>query len=149
MKNEFMRKIVLVLILSLTLLSCNDEAEQKTLDLGRFTVKVPSPWTLDEVQGYDSFVTQIKINEEEKISVDLGFYSSNLNVDNSTHDVITRIIDSKEAKVVKPKNFKRGTTGVYFDSLDIQKTKLQISGVDLSHNNQLLFLNVIETLKFK
>jgi hypothetical protein len=144
-----MKKMILVLIASLTILSCSDEVEQKTLDVERFTIIVPSTWNLEDVQGYDSFVRQIKINEQEKINIDLGWYSSNLNVDNLTHDVITKTIDNKDAKIVKPKNFQNGTTGVYFDSLDIQKTKLQMSGVDLSTSNQRLFLTAIETLKFK
>jgi hypothetical protein len=144
-----MKRIILALIAGLTFLSCNDEIEQKTLDVERFTIIVPSTWTLEEVQGYDSFVRQIKINEQEKISIDLGWYSSNLNVDNSTHDIKINTIDNKEAKIVQPKHFQRGTTGVYFDSLDIQKTKFEMSGTDLSVGNQLLFLTAIETLKFK
>jgi hypothetical protein len=146
---KFMKKIMLVLIAGLTILSCNDEVEEKTLDLERFTIKIPSTWTFEEVQGYDSFVRQIKINEQEKINIDLGWYSSNLNVDNSTHDILIKIIDNKKAKIVKPRNFQRGTTGIYFDSLDIQKTKFQMSGVDLSDGNQRLLLIAIETLKFK
>ena len=144
-----MKRQIIVLIASLTVLSCNDEVEQKTLDVDKFTIIIPSSWNLEEVQGYDSFVRQIRINEQEKISIDLGWYSSNLNVDNSTHDIITKTIDSKDAKIVKPRNFLKGTTGVYFDSLDIQKTKFQMSGVDLSSGNQRLFLTAIETLKFK
>jgi len=144
-----MKKLILVLIAGLTILSCNDEVEQKTLDVERFTIIVPSTWTFVEVQGYDSFVRQIKISEQEIIGIDLGWYSSNLNVDNSTHNIIVKTIDNKVAKIVSPKNFQRGTTGVYFDSLDIQKTKCQISGIDLSAGNQRLFLTAIETLKFK
>ena len=144
-----MKNVVLVLIAGLTILSCNDESEQKTLDVERFTIVVPSTWTLEQVQGYDSFVRQIKINEEEKIGIDLGAYSSNLNVDNSTHDIVFKAIDGKNAKIVKPKNFQLGTTGVYFDSLDTQKTKFQMSGIDLSKKNQQFFLTAIATLKFK
>ena len=144
-----MKKLIIVLIASLTVLSCNDEVEQKTLDVEKFKIIVPSTWNLEELQGYDSFVRQIRINEQEKISIDLGWYSSNLNVDNSTHDVTNKTIDNKSAKIVKPKNFQQGTTGVYFDSLDMQKTKLQMSGVNLSAGNQRLFLTAIETLKFK
>ena len=143
-----MKRLIIVLIASLTVLSCNDEVEQKTLDVDKFTIIIPSTWTLEEVQGYDSFVRQIRINEQEKISIDLGWYSSNLNVDNSTHDIIIKTIDNKAAKIVKPKNFQQGTTGVYFDSLDIQKTKFQMSGIDLSAGNQRLFLTAIETIKF-
>ena len=144
-----MKRLVIVFIASLTVLSCDEEVEQKTLDVDKFTIIIPSTWNLEEVQGYDSFVRQIRINEQEKISIDLGWYSSNLNVDNSTHDILTKIIDSRDAKIVKPRNFQKGITGVYFDSLDIQKTKFQMSGVDLSSGNQRLFLAAIETLKFK
>lgn len=144
-----MKTLIIVLIASLTVLSCNDEVEQKTLDVEKFTIIIPSTWNLEELQGYDSFVRQIRINEQEKIGIDLGWYSSNLNVDNSTHDITNKTIDNKSAKIVKPKNFHQGTTGVYFDSLDIQKTKLQMSGVNLSAGNQRLFLTAIETLKFK
>jgi hypothetical protein len=144
-----MKKLILILMLSLIILSCNDENEQKTLDVERFTIIVPSTWTLEDVQGYDSFVRQIKINEQEMISIDVGWYSSNLNVDNLTHDILFKRIDNRDAKIVQPKAFQLGTTGVYFDSLDIQKTKFQMSGIDLSHRNQRLFLSAIETLKFK
>jgi hypothetical protein len=148
-KKKSMKKMILALIAGLTILSCNYEAEQKILDVERFTIKTPATWTLEKVQGYDSFVRQIKINEQEKVSIDLGQYSSNLNVDNSTHDIITKTIDNKNAKIVKPINFQRGTTGVYFDSLDSQKTKFQMSGIDLSADNQRLLLTAIETIKFK
>jgi hypothetical protein len=144
-----MKRMILGLIAGLAFFSCNDEVERKTLNVDRFTIIVPSSWTLHEVQGYDSFVRQININEQEKISIDLGWYSSKLDVDNSTHDITFHTIDHKDAKIVKPKNFQRGTTGVYFDSLDIQKTKFQMSGIDLSEGNQRLFLTAIETLKFK
>jgi len=143
-----MKRLLTALIASLTILSCHDEIEQKTLNVEKFTIIVPTTWSLEEMQGYDSFVRQIRINEQEKISIDLGWYSSNLNVDNSTHEIIARTIDNKDAKIVRPINFQKGTTGVYFDSLDIQRTKFQMSGVDLSPGNQRLFLTAIETLKF-
>lgn len=144
-----MKRLMIVLIASLTVLSCDDEVEQKTLDVERFTMVVPSTWNLEEVQGYDSFVRVIKISEQEEITIDLGRHSSSLNVDNSTHDIFIKTIDNKAAKIVKPKNFQHGTTGVYFDSLDMQRTKFQMSGINLSAGNQRLFLTAIETLKFK
>ena len=145
-----MRKVNLaVIITGLIILSCTEDPELKTLDVNRFTIIIPTTWKLEEVKGYDSFVREITINEQEKINIDLGWYSSNLNVDNATHDITFKPIDNRNAKIVRPKNFQPGITGVYFDSLDIQKTKLQISGVDLSEGNQRLFLNAIETLKFR
>lgn len=158
-----MRRLIIVLIAGLTVLSCDYEVEHKTLEVENFTIEVehktlevenftiiiPTTWNLEELQGYDSFVRQISINEQEKIIIDLGWYSSNLNVDNSIHDITNKTIDNKFAKIVKPTNFQQGTTGVYFDSLDIKKTKLQMSGINLSAGNQRLFLTAIETLKFK
>ena len=144
-----MKKVIIFLIIILAIFSCDDEVEQIELSIKDFTIEVPSNWTLEEVQGYDSYVRQIKINEHEIISIDLGWYSSSLNVDDLTHDIIFKTIDNKEAKIVNPKNFKQGTTGVYFDSLDIQRTKLQMSGIDLSETNQRQFLTAIETIKFK
>jgi len=142
------RNLVFLAISAAILISCNkDEVEQ--LELESFTIELPSNWTFNEVQGYDSYVRQIKTSDNQIINMDLGWYSSDLPVDDQTHNITFKLIDNKEAKIVHPRNFRNGTTGVYFDNLDNQGTKLQISGIDLSESNQLLFLNAIETIKFK
>lgn len=144
-------KKVLFIILAIGKISCETEnVEPKTVDLEKFTIQVPGTWTPSKQQGYDSFVGQIEITGDEKINFDLGWYSNKLNVDPTTHDIDFVTIDNKRAKVVKPKNFGQGTTGVYFDSLETTKTnKFQISGTGLSTANQKLFLTAIGTLKFK
>ena len=144
-----MRNLIAVVLGGLLVLSCNEEVEQKVLDVEKFTISVPSTWTVENVQGYDSFVRQIRINEQEKVNIDLGWYSSSLEVDNTAHDIDVKVIDNKRAKIVRPRNFQKGVTGVYFDSLDNQKTKFEMSGVDLSPESQRLLLNAIETLRFK
>jgi len=144
-----MRNLIAVVLGGLLVLSCNEEVEQKVLDVEKFTISVPSTWTVENVQGYDSFVRQIRINEQEKVNIDLGWYSSSLEVDNTAHDIDIKVIDNKRAKIVRPRNFQKGVTGVYFDSLDNQKTKFEMSGVDLSPESQRLLLNAIETLRFK
>lgn len=107
-------------------------------------------WKAEKQQGYDSQVWQIEINSKEKLSLDLGWYSDRLEVDPSTHDINFIVIDNKRAKVVSPRNFGPGTTGVYFDSLETTKTnRFQMSGTGLSSKNQKLFLSAVETLKFK
>ena len=147
--KKLMKKIIIFLITSLAIFSCDDEVERIELSVRDFTIEVPSNWTLEEVQGFDSYVRRIKINEHEIIGIDLGWYSSSLNVDDLTHNITLKILDNRDAKIVYPKNFGQGTTGVYFDSLDNQGTKLQMSGFDLSEANQHLFLTAIETIKFK
>lgn len=144
-----MKKSLWFISVGLILLSCNEDAEQKSVDMHRFTMRIPQAWTVEEVQGYDSFVRLIRISDRETIGIDLGWYSSSLNVSNITHHISYTAIDGKSAKIVKPKNPGLGTTGVYFDSLDHQKTRLQMSGDDLSSENQRQFLNAIETIRFK
>lgn len=143
-----MKKILLFLVTAVVLFSCDDELDYKELLIKDFTISIPSNWTFKELQGIDSYVSRIEINEQEVINIDLGWYSNSLNVDNSSHDIIFKSIDSKGAKVVRPKKFKLGTTGVYFDSLDTQGTRLQMHGIDLTRSNQLLFLMAIGTIKF-
>jgi hypothetical protein len=132
-------------------ISCGtDEVKPKTLDLDKFTIQVPSTWSASRQQGYDSFVGQIETSEKEKVSFDLGRYSDQLKVDPSTHNIDFVTIDNKRAKVVKPKNFGRGTTGVFFDSLETTKTnKFQLSGTGLNNESQKRLLTSIESLKFK
>ena len=144
-------KRFLFIILVIGTISCEtDNVEPKTVDLEKFTIQVPGTWNASKQQGYDSFVGQIEINNKEKITFDLGWYSNQLKVDPATHDIDFMTIDNKKAKTVNPKNFGQGTTGVYFDSLEATKTnKFQMSGTGLSSDNQKLFLKAIESLKFK
>ncbi|MEQ8336079.1 MAG: hypothetical protein RIA62_01955 [Cyclobacteriaceae bacterium] len=144
------RNLVLLAISAVILFSCdNNEIGPTEFAFKNFTIELPSNWSINEVQGYDSYVSQIKTSNNQIINIDLGPYSSDLPVDTQTHDITHQIIDNKEAKVVSPKNFQSGITGVYFNNLDNQGTKLQLSGSDLSKSNQRLFLTAIETIKFR
>ena len=117
-------------ILISALFSCDDQMESQEISIIDFTIDIPANWTLEEVQGYDSYVKKIVI------------------VDNSSHEIIYKLIDNREAKIAKPKNFQKGITGVYFDNRDSQKAKLLMSSTDLTRAIQWLFLQAIETIKF-
>lgn len=143
-----MKKPTIIFLIIFMNFSCEEALEFKELAIKDFTIEIPAHWRLEEAQGYDSIVRRIKINEKEIIGIDLGLYSSNLIVDSATHDIIYKIIDNRTAKIVKPENFQSGTIGVYFDSLDTYKTKLQMSSINLSATNQVLFLQAIESLRF-
>lgn len=146
-------KKVLLIIFVIGTISCEThdvEPKTKTVDLEEFTIQIPETWNTSIQQGYDSFVGQIVVGDKEEIDFDLGWYSNQLTVDPATHYIDFMTIDNKRAKVVKPKNFGRGTTGVYFDSLETTKTnKFQVSGSGLSSDNQKLLLIAIESLRFK
>jgi len=141
----------LLILLALSAISCeSNQVEPNTLDFVKFTIQVPGTWTAVPQQGYDSFVGEIEMTDAEKVSFDLGGYTDKLNVDPVAHDIYFVTIDDKRAKVVRSKDFGRGTTGVYFDSLETTKSiQFQISGTGLSTHNQTLFLTAIRTLKFK
>jgi hypothetical protein len=134
------------------LLSCEKEKEIQTttLDLNKFTIDIPSKWIYQQIPGYDSFVGDIKINDNEMIYFDYGWHSNHLNIDTLTHSINYKTIDGKLAKIVSPKGLIKGTTGVYFDSLETTRIwKFQMSGINLSKNNQILLLKSIESLNFK
>ncbi|WP_028298582.1 hypothetical protein [Olivibacter sitiensis] len=146
-----MNRTAYIAILILTSISCSNDIElEKTLDFERFTIQVPAAWSQQQIQGYDSYVGQIAIGEQESISFDLGAYADNLNVNTTSHDITTKTIDNKEAKIVKPKVAGQGTTGVYFEKLGTNDVdKFQMSGINLNTQNQRLFLAALETLKFR
>ena len=79
----------------------------KTVDLEKFSIQIPGTWNAVKQQGYNSYVEQIEINDKEKVTFDLGWYSNKLNIDPATHDIYFITIDNKRAKVVTPKTLDR------------------------------------------
>ena len=158
-------------------------SKTKTLDFKEFTIEAPITWEIIQFKGRDSYVGGIQIDSSHTASFDLGKYSSDLSnfvkedlKDTSFDNVITgefpppnadsswlrRIkkcvmkwdtIDGRTAKIIIPINSEFGVTGVYFDSLwvdkDMDKIRLQISGNNLDSNNEKLLLQAFKTLKFK
>ena len=61
------------------------------------------------------------------------------------------IINNLKAKIVTPKKVGTGLTGVYFENTSSKSKgmKFEISGNNLSAENQKLFLKAINTIKFK
>lgn len=145
-----MRKYIMIFFI-IGFISCEEEnPEMYMVDLDDFRIQLPNTWSASRLQGYDSFVGQITINQSEVIFFDLGWYSDKLQVDPETHVISFVVIDNKNAKIVSPKNFGLGTVGIYFDSLEVTKTnKFQMSGTNLSSANQKLFLDALETIRFK
>lgn len=144
-----MKKFSLTIFSALLLIACAVDSDWKLQEVNDFTMEIPTSWTMVEVQGYDSFVQQIRINGQEVVHIDLGWYSNKLNVDPATHTIQFKTIDARTAKLVQPKNFQAGTTGVYFDQIDESPNRLNVRGENLSAVNQRLLLNAIETIRFK
>lgn len=60
--------------------SCNSDKATDTniLDLGQFSISVPSTWQPVRQEGIDSFVGQIALTDGDTIFFDLGWYSNPL-----------------------------------------------------------------------
>lgn len=146
-----MKKITLVLTISFCFLFACDDDELETLDLTveNFSIQLPSGWSVNEEQGYDSIIRDIVTTDNQNIELDLGWYSSNLPVNEDTHKITMTIIDDRDAKIVRPLTAENGVTGVYFADIDGQGTKLQMSGYDLTESNQKLLLEAIKTITFE
>lgn len=147
-----MRYITTIYLAAFLAGSCDRDGDisYKTLDFGNFTIEVPSTWESVDQQGYDSFVGQISINDQEKVNFDLGWYSNKLDVDPSMHEISWTTIDARKAKRVRANDPGDGTTGVYFDSLEETRIlKFQMSGTDLTPANQAHLLIATGTLKFR
>ena len=59
-----MRKVILIILFGLILLSCEKESDIQTttLDFNEFSINIPIIWIYQPNQGYDSFVGGIEIH---------------------------------------------------------------------------------------
>jgi hypothetical protein len=141
----------------LALAGCEDDAiplnelpANKKLDFTEFTMDVPATWSALPMQGIDSYVGGISMNDGQQATFDLGWYSNSLEVAFETHHVDFTRIDGLEAKLVSPVTPGRGTTGVYFANLnDGGLLRFEMHGEDLSAENQDLLIEAFQTLDFK
>ncbi len=143
-----MKNILALLPICVLLVACSDDEDSsQRLDFGKFTMKAPLHWNVVEVQGYDSYVRELRMSQDEFAYVDLGMFSSELPADPEKHDIKMMIIDGHVAKVVDPKQVKEGSTGVFFH--DVDGMRLTISGYELSEVHQRQLLSAIRTIRFK
>ncbi|MEO6719625.1 MAG: hypothetical protein ABIN67_04625 [Ferruginibacter sp.] len=137
-----------------------------------FQIETPKKWNLTIHEGDDSYAGRIIIDSVNYLSFDYGFYSNNLEeylkepADSAEWTLYPplsqlgtdrnsqshyEIIDRKKAKVVKPLKDGVGLTGIYFDSLKFvgtNKVSFELSGFNLTPENQHLALAAFKSLKF-
>ena len=120
-----------------------------------FSLQLPPGWQLKELQGIDSYVGEI-IGDGVRLTYDLGWYSSPLADDDDPQHVVTYAeIDGLLGKLVQPLEGTDGTlTGVYFGSFDgaetapsMPQTRLQVSGVGLTLEEQETVVAIFETIR--
>lgn len=152
-----MKYLILVSALTFGVMSCSEDSidtaalpSSKQLDFGDFTIEVPATWQAVDMQGIDSNIGGIQMDEGQQATFDLGRYSNSLDVALTTHTVTMIRVDNKEAKQVTPMTPGRGTTGVYIPNLnDGGIIRFELHGEDLTADNQQALIDAIETIDFK
>jgi|SRR5690606_6031842 len=116
-------------------------------DLGMYS------WDLDNYEKsimprsvWDSLKKNIPIIDSsnyiivEDYEVDLEIYR--------TQDTKWDTIDGYLAKMIFPIHTGKGLSGIYIDSLNSDKIRFNLYGIDLKPKNEKLFLEAIQTIKF-
>jgi len=172
-----MRKFYLILISLFFVISCsNNKKETHILDFKRFTIEVPKNWKKIKLKGIDSQVGGIISNDNDTMFFDLGMYSWDLkqiellnnsimipkesenpfeSIDSALliQDSLRQIkkwdtISGYFSKIVSPRNPGDGVTGIYIDSLNSDKIRFNLYGIDLKPKNEEILLEAIQTIKF-
>jgi hypothetical protein len=143
---------ILFLLFIFTLNSCissRQTATTQTLTFSShsasFSINTPIDWTKIKVQGVDSYVGRIAIGTNDTIKFDLGYYSYDLTQHESDDSnkfskskVSWRIINKHHVKIVTPKKYGIGISGIYIDSLWKDRNdnvKFNLFGENLTKTN--------------
>jgi hypothetical protein len=112
-----------------------------------FSVSVPPGWQRKDLPGIDSYVGEIS-GDGITLHFDFGWYSDPLSPQNYPgHSRTSETIDGERATIVVPSAVGNGITGVHFPDLG-QKTKLTISGRDLTASQQSTVLQIFRSIRF-
>lgn len=151
-----MKKYIKLLVFFFVAFSCKNSSNElmKNMDFKSFEMKTPKSWVMFQEKGIDSYVGGITMDNDEKIYFDYGSYSNNLKDLEIGNNVRFEKIDGFSAKIISSGKEINNTTGIYFDSIQVQKedpgkVKLQFSGKNISEKNEKQLLKSFQTLKFK
>lgn len=132
----------------------NELINYKEIDFNLYKIKVPKEWNKNDVEGIDSYVTQLITTDLDIISSDLGWYSYSLDTDSKVSETTSEYyrLNNKVIKIVKPIKSGTGITGVYIKNLwktDGEMEHFNLYGIDLSEKSEKELLLAISTIEFK
>lgn len=165
-----MKKLLLVLSLTLLMSGCSTNTESTTdgsvspKDSNRtdveltietkdwvnlqgegFSVMAPMGWTLTPGQGTDSYVGTIA-GDGMSLNFDFGMYSGDEFKDQPGYVSSKEIIDGKDGLIYLPSNTVEGSMGLYVQSSDTQI--LSMTAVAASMHERLVLLEVLRSVRF-
>ena len=129
---------LLTAIIIIGLIACNQtkpKDDTREMDFGSFTIEAPRSWKSLEINGIDSYVGKIAIDNKDTLSFDLGWYSNKLYeydlafLDSSMLGTIdTNLIDLDAVAFVNDKMLgdpdKHRKNNVSWDTIDRRKAKI-------------------------
>lgn len=149
-------KILLSFLIFSIILNCATKNEEplRKMEFIFFEMMTPKNWKKIKMQGIDSYVGAIKMDNNEKIYYDYGYYSNKLIDLEKNNKVIYEKIGGLNSKIIISGNENEKASGIYFDSIrfvkeDSMRIRLQFSGRNLSPTNEKKLLKSFRTLKFK
>ncbi len=131
-----------------------DLTNYKKIDFNLYKLMVPTEWNENDVEGIDSYVTQLITTDLDLISSDLGWHSNSLDTDSKVSETTSEYyrLNNKVIKIVKPIKSGTGITGVYIKNLWKKNGEMEhfnLYGIDLSEKSEKELLLVISTIEFK
>ena len=138
-------KYSLVIILFLSILSCNTKVE-RVADFGAFQITLPKGWNKYKLKGIDSYVGGIT-NGIDSLSFDYGWYSYDFQYEDNEKQVFaTDTINGKIALFTKPKQAGSGMIGIYIEKA-YEKNDFNLIGQNII--NEDLILKIFKSVRFK
>jgi hypothetical protein len=131
--------------------------------LGSFSLTAPDDWKKINLEGIDSYFGRIAIDAKDSLTYSLGTYASDLHEhapegfeedDSGKFEksvVSYKTMNGYRIKILTPKKYGIGMSGVYIDSLWMDgedKMKFDLYGTNLSKANQKVFFEIIHSLRF-
>lgn len=129
------------------------------VDLGKFSIELPSGWNYTPQTGIDSFVGSFN-GEGVTLLFDYGHYSNTLARDGDPkYDIHYENISGEQAKIVVSKTPNKGIVGVFFADIagnpeatlsanPPQKTTLNINGENIPPELLEKVLRIFHTVTF-
>ncbi len=142
-----MKKLLTTFLLSaaVALCACDDPFDRSdSIDFGAFKMKVAPGWGRYTAQGYDSNTGGIT-KRQDTLKYDYGWFAGDFpDISSSTHTIVQKTIDGRQATIIYPKKKGKGIIGIHIlaDTLN----RLSMYGIT---DEESATLEMFESIRFE